>query len=80
MARVYDNAANWERLRRVRESATRHRCIPTKVALAWVLRQSFPTCALIGPRTVAELADCLGAPDVRLSPDEIARLNLERSP
>jgi len=50
---------------------------PTRIALAWVLGQGFPTFPLIGPRSVAELRDCLGALDVRLGPHEVAWLNLE---
>jgi aryl-alcohol dehydrogenase-like predicted oxidoreductase len=32
---------------------------------------------VIGPRTVDELRGCLGVLDVRLSPQELAWLNLE---
>jgi aryl-alcohol dehydrogenase-like predicted oxidoreductase len=77
IVRVYYSEENWERLRRAREAAARHGATPTQIALAWVLRQPFPTFALIGPRSVAELRDCLGALDVRLTPDELAWLNLE---
>jgi aryl-alcohol dehydrogenase-like predicted oxidoreductase len=77
VARVYYTAENWERLRRAREAAARHGCTPTQIALAWVLRQDFPTFPLIGPRSVAELRDCLGALDVRLTAEEAAWLNLE---
>ncbi|MBI2941041.1 MAG: aldo/keto reductase [Chloroflexi bacterium] len=76
VARVYDRPDNWERLRRARELATRHGCTPTQVALAWVLHQPLNLFALIGPRTLSELADCLGALGVRLSPEEVDWLNL----
>ena len=77
IARVYDGENNWERRRRATEVARRHGCTPTQVALAWVLHQPFPTFPLIGPRAVDELRDCLGALEVRLSPDELRWLNLE---
>jgi aryl-alcohol dehydrogenase-like predicted oxidoreductase len=77
VARVYYRHDNWERLRRARELASLRGCTPTQVALAWTLHQSFPTFALIGPRTVPELQDCLGALNVELSPSECAWLNLE---
>ena len=80
MARVYFRKDNWERLRRSRELSARRRCTPTQIALAWVLHQAFPTFALIGPRTVAELNDCLGALDVELTAPERAWLNLEGKP
>ncbi|HLG50747.1 MAG TPA: aldo/keto reductase [Chloroflexota bacterium] len=78
MVRVYYRADNWERLRRVREVAARHNTTPTRVALAWVLHHPLQPFALIGPRTPAELDDCLGALAVRLTPDEVAWLNLEQ--
>lgn len=77
VARVYYRPDNWERLRRARELASRRGCTPTQVALSWVLHQDFPTFALIGPRTVDELKDCLGALEVDLSPAESRWLNLE---
>lgn len=80
MARVYDREDNLERRRRAGEAATRHGCTPTQVALAWVLHQPFPTFALIGPRTVDELNDCLAALAIDLSPAEHAWLNLEPEP
>jgi aryl-alcohol dehydrogenase-like predicted oxidoreductase len=79
VARVYYSPDNWERLRRAREAAARHGCTPTQIALAWMLHQLFPTFALIGPRTLDELEDCLGALAVTLTPEEVAWLNLERS-
>lgn len=78
VARVYYTEGNWERLRRARELARRLGATPTQVALAWVLHQPFPTFALVGPNTLAELRDCLGAADIDLSPAEAAWLNLER--
>ena len=77
MVRVYYRADNWRRLERARELATRLGCTPTQVALAWVLHQPFPTFALIGPRSLSELDDALGATAVTLSPAEVAWLNLE---
>jgi aryl-alcohol dehydrogenase-like predicted oxidoreductase len=77
VARVYYRSDNWERLRRAREFASRRGCTPTQVALAWVLHQAFPTFALIGPRTVSELEDCLGALEVELTAPECAWLNLD---
>jgi aryl-alcohol dehydrogenase-like predicted oxidoreductase len=77
MVRVYYRPDNWQRLARARELATRLGCTPTQVALAWVLAQPFPTFALIGPRSRAELDDSLGALDVTLTPEQVAWLNLE---
>jgi aryl-alcohol dehydrogenase-like predicted oxidoreductase len=78
MVRVYYREENWRRLDRARELAAALGCTPTQVALAWVLHQPFPTFALIGPQSVAELDDSLGALAVTLTPEQVAWLNLER--
>jgi aryl-alcohol dehydrogenase-like predicted oxidoreductase len=75
--RTYFSDANWERYRRADELARRRGCSLSQVALAWVLHQPLNLYALIGPASVAELDDCLGALDVELSADEVAWLNLE---
>ena len=77
MVRVYYSEFNWERLRRAKELATRYRCTPNQIALAFVLNQPFPTFALIGPRTLAELHESLGAMELVLSSREVRWLNLE---
>jgi 1-deoxyxylulose-5-phosphate synthase len=77
MVRVYYQEDNWRRLRRARQLARELGCSPTQIALAWVLSQPFPTFALIGPRSEEELGDCLGALDVRLTPEQVAWLNLD---
>jgi aryl-alcohol dehydrogenase-like predicted oxidoreductase len=80
--RTYYSEANWERYRRAGELAKERGRSLSQVALAWVLHQPLDVYALIGPRTVEELDDCLGALDIELAPDEVAWLNLqaERSP
>jgi aryl-alcohol dehydrogenase-like predicted oxidoreductase len=75
LARVYDTTTNWARLERARHLAERYGSTPTQVALAWVLGQDFPTFALIGPRSVAELDDSLGALDLQLSAEELRWLH-----
>jgi len=75
--RTYYSDANWERYRRADELAEDKGCTLRQVTLAWVLHQPLEVFALIGPATVAELDDSLGALDVELSADEVAWLNLE---
>jgi aryl-alcohol dehydrogenase-like predicted oxidoreductase len=75
--RVYVNDRNLERLQRAEELARAHGVGANEVALAWVLHQPFPTYAIIGPQTPAELATSLTALDVELSPAELRRLDLE---
>jgi aryl-alcohol dehydrogenase-like predicted oxidoreductase len=47
------------------------------LAAAYVLHQPFPSFALIGPRTLAELENSLAGLRVSLSTGELAWLNLE---
>ena len=74
--RTYYSADNWERYRRADELAELKGCTLRQVALAWVLHSPLDVYALIGPATLSELDDCLGALDVELSHAEVAWLNL----
>jgi aryl-alcohol dehydrogenase-like predicted oxidoreductase len=47
------------------------------IALAYVLRQPFPTFPLIGPRTMSELRTSLPALAMPLTDEEVKWLNLE---
>jgi aryl-alcohol dehydrogenase-like predicted oxidoreductase len=69
---------NFKRLARVNELAAKRNVLPINVALAYVLNQPFPTFALIGPRQLSETRTSLPALDVKLSPEEVAWLNLEQ--
>jgi aryl-alcohol dehydrogenase-like predicted oxidoreductase len=48
---------------------------PADVALAWLLHNPVVTAPIIGPRTVAQVDDALGALDVRLADDVLAELD-----
>ena len=73
----FGGSANELRRARATELAAEKGVLPTNVAAAWVLQQSFPSFALIGPRTPAELASSLPATALSLSAAECAWLNLE---
>jgi aryl-alcohol dehydrogenase-like predicted oxidoreductase len=75
--RVYYNEGNWERYRRANLLAERKGCDANQVALAFVLHQRFPTCAIIGPNSVAELQSSVKALEVSLAPEEVSWLDLE---
>jgi len=75
--RVYYSDANWERLRRARLLAERRGCDPNQIALAYVLHQRYPTCAIIGPSNPSELRSSLPGLDVRLSEQEAEWLDLQ---
>lgn len=76
MRRAYLTDGNLERLRRARELASSRGCTPAQVALAWVLHQPFPVYAVIGPRSVPELLESVGALELELSAEELLWLDL----
>lgn len=76
--RTYFSEANWERYRRAEELAKQKGCTLQQITLAWVLHQPLNVYALIGPATVDELDNSLGALDVTLTEDEVAWLNLQK--
>jgi aryl-alcohol dehydrogenase-like predicted oxidoreductase len=48
---------------------------PADVALAWLLHNPVVTAPIIGPRTVAQVDDALGALDVHLAEDVLGELD-----
>jgi aryl-alcohol dehydrogenase-like predicted oxidoreductase len=77
MVRVYYCEDNWERLRRADEAARSRGCSANEIALAWVLRQPFPTCAIVGCRTPEELRSSLSALSIELTDAEVQWLDLD---
>lgn len=61
---------NWGVLDRLDELAAAHHATVSQIALAWLLTDPLITSPIIGPRTLEQLTDNLGALDVTLSPDE----------
>jgi aryl-alcohol dehydrogenase-like predicted oxidoreductase len=59
----------------MRPIAKAHNTSVARVALAWVLAKPFVTSVIIGARTVEQLDDNLEATKLKLSADEIARLD-----
>lgn len=74
LVRVFYSDDNWARQRRAIELAERKGVTGIQIALAYVLNQPFPTCALIGPGNTEELRSCREASDLRLTEEEIAWL------
>ncbi len=75
--RVYDNEGNRERRRRAEEVGRERGFTASAVALAWVLAQPFPTYAIIGPQSAAEVEESVHALELVLTPDEVRWLDLE---
>ncbi|MEZ5670528.1 MAG: aldo/keto reductase [Alphaproteobacteria bacterium] len=74
----FDSPENRERRRRAERLGARRGLAAAQIATAYVLNQPFPSFALIGPRTEAELADSLPGAEVALSAEELAWLDLHR--
>lgn len=76
VAQVYYSDENFERLRRAQELAVLKNVTVAQIGLAYVLEQTFPIIALVGPTSVSSLEDALGALDVELSAEELDFLEL----
>jgi aryl-alcohol dehydrogenase-like predicted oxidoreductase len=76
LVRVFYSDDNWERLQRAEVLAKEKGITAIQVALAYVLNQPFPTCALIGPRNEAEMRSCQQGAKIKLTSEELAWLDL----
>lgn len=76
IVRVYYSDENWERYRRATALGKTKGADANQVALAYVLHQPFPACALIGPANAAELRSSAQALEVTLSAADIRWLDL----
>jgi aryl-alcohol dehydrogenase-like predicted oxidoreductase len=65
---------NEKLLKTLRESAAEHGVRPSQLAIAWVLHQGNDIVPLAGSRTRKQLAEALGALNVKLSKEELARI------
>lgn len=78
LVRCWYSPANFQRRQRALQLASQKKTSAINIALAFVLHQSFPTFALIGPRNLTETASSFTGLEVTLTPEEVAWLNLER--
>jgi aryl-alcohol dehydrogenase-like predicted oxidoreductase len=76
MVDVYYTADNWERFRRATELANSKGASAIQIALAYVLHQTYPTAALIGPETLPELQSSIQGMSIPLTENEIQWLDL----
>lgn len=71
LVRVFYNDANWARYDRAAKMAADKGVETIQIALAYVLNQSFPTCAIIGPQNQQEMLSCKVGADIVLTPEEV---------
>ena len=73
----YDNKENRERKNRAIKLAIELKVTAQNIAGAWPLNQSFPSFALIGPRTISEIDTSLPSLDVNITKKQVDWLNLK---
>jgi aryl-alcohol dehydrogenase-like predicted oxidoreductase len=73
--RYYRDQLAWETMETVEGIARVHGATPARVALAWLLAQPGVAAPIIGANSVEQLRDCLGAAEIRLSLEELQRLD-----
>jgi aryl-alcohol dehydrogenase-like predicted oxidoreductase len=66
---------NLELVELLREIGKRHGRTPGEVAIAWTLRTSAVTAAIVGMRSGSQVDGVIGAAEFRLSPEEIAKID-----
>lgn len=76
LVRVFYNDDNWERLERAKQLGASKGVTAIQIALAYVLNQPFPTCALIGAQSAEELRSCEEGALIQLTPEELNWLDL----
>lgn len=77
-AHSYIREDNFQRLDRAQELAAEKGVTATQLALAWVMSQGLNVFPLVGARNEQEVAWNVEAAALRLTPEEVAWLNLER--
>jgi aryl-alcohol dehydrogenase-like predicted oxidoreductase len=70
-----DTAKNWKIIELLNDIALSKNASISQVALAWLLCQDTVSSVVIGPRTLDQCKDNLGATEVTLNNDEIQSLN-----
>lgn len=75
----YDTADNGARLETLRAVAQENHCTPNQVVLAWLMQSDPPVLPLIAASTPAQMRENLAALEVRLSDEQMQRLNAARA-
>lgn len=72
---IVDKERAWRIIDEMKPIAAAHDCSPARVALAWLLARPVVTSVIIGAKRSDQLADNLAAIDLKLSVDELDRLD-----
>jgi aryl-alcohol dehydrogenase-like predicted oxidoreductase len=71
---------NWALLDELRDLGAARGKTTSQMALGWLLARPTVTSPIIGPRTVEQLQDNLGAAGLRLDPPELASIEALTTP
>lgn len=71
LVRVFYNEANWGRYDRAEQLGKEKGYTTIQIALAYVINQTYPTSAIIGPRSIAELTSSHEAMHIKLTDQEM---------
>ncbi|MDB4936540.1 MAG: aldo/keto reductase [Labilithrix sp.] len=72
---AYDSDRGWRTIDAVRTIAKQKETTPSAVSLAWLLAKPAVSSVIFGARSIAQLDDNLKAADVKLSADEVQKLD-----
>jgi aryl-alcohol dehydrogenase-like predicted oxidoreductase len=77
---LYDHDSDWDVVEAVLAVARERELPPAQIALAWLLARPAVTAPIIGATKIGHLEDAIAAVDVRLSDEEIERLEAPYQP
>ena len=72
---IVDKERAWNVIDVLKPIAEAHNCSPARIALAWLLSKSVVTSVIVGAKRLSQLEDNIAAVDIKLSADEIAKLD-----
>jgi 1-deoxyxylulose-5-phosphate synthase len=78
--RLYDQQSDWDVVEALREVSEKRGAEPAQVALAWLLSKPAVAAPIVGVTKLAHLDSAIGAVEVSLEPEEIARLEAPYRP
>jgi aryl-alcohol dehydrogenase-like predicted oxidoreductase len=77
---IYDEAKLWDIVDVINEVAAAHGVSGAQVSLAWLLQRPLVATVIIGGRNIAQFEDNLKAVDLKLTADDIAKLDKVSQP
>jgi aryl-alcohol dehydrogenase-like predicted oxidoreductase len=72
---LVDKERTWNVLDAIAPIAKAHGCSAARISLAWLLAQRVVTSVILGAKRIDQLKDNLAAAELRLTPDEMKRLD-----